>query len=168
MIINKPYGGNGKAFSHHIYRIWDGWEKRGFFLAARIQYKCYEQDPIFIPQVHLIRIYDKGDTDLNETYRFPLPDHTLVEIKYDKEKRRSTTQLLKAWNTPENLCNQVLGAYPYMWSVNTTDQYFNLMAKLSEKFGDRALAGFFLSEFNRSCKKADRKNESLCNAHSYK
>jgi len=142
--------------------------KKKFFLAARIKYKCQDRDPLFIQQVRLIRVYDGGDQEPNETYKFTLQNNIEIKVRYDKQKRRNTTQLLEPWSTPENLSNNVLGAYPYMWSVNTTDQYFDLMARLSEKFGDRALAGFFLSEFNRSCKKKDRKNKEICNSHNYK
>ncbi|MBI9082224.1 MAG: hypothetical protein JEZ11_01420 [Desulfobacterales bacterium] len=76
-------------------------------------------------------------------------------------KSKSFTPL----GTPDDLYD-CIGA-PYMYSVNSTRQYFLLMNKLSEHFESRALAGFFLSEFNRSCKGKFRKTKAKCQHLSY-
>jgi len=31
LVIDKPYGGDGTAYNHHLYRVYDNWEKRSFF-----------------------------------------------------------------------------------------------------------------------------------------
>ncbi|UCD94546.1 MAG: hypothetical protein JSU69_00400, partial [Candidatus Zixiibacteriota bacterium] len=55
---------------------------------------------------------------------------------------------------------------PYLFSVNCYDQYTNLMNKLGNVFEDRCLAGYFLSEFNRSCVSRYRTRER-CRSYSY-
>jgi hypothetical protein len=41
---------------------------------------------------------------------------------------------------------------PYLFSVNTYQQYIDLVRRLGDEFEDRALAGYFLSENNVSCR----------------
>jgi hypothetical protein len=65
------------------------------------------------------------------------------------------------FKTPEKLVGS-----PYLFSVNTYQQYTDLMIRLGDIFGDRALAGLFLAEFNRSCSSSMRKKE-LCSSYSY-
>ena len=55
---------------------------------------------------------------------------------------------------------------PFLFSVNCYDQYTNLMNKLGHVFEDRCLAGYFLSEFNRSCASRYRTRER-CQSYSY-
>ena len=53
---------------------------------------------------------------------------------------------------------------PYLYSVNNSQHYFDLMDRLSDKIETRALAGYFISAFNRSCRGEDRKNTSCQHA----
>ncbi len=48
---------------------------------------------------------------------------------------------------------------PYFFSINNVNQYMNAIKYLGGIFDDRSIAGYFLSEFNRSCKATKRKNE---------
>lgn len=67
--------------------------------------------------------------------------------------------------TPDNLRN--LTGAPYLYSINNSRQYFLLMDKISKKFESRALAGYFLAGFNRSCKGKGRKSNKLCQHKAY-
>jgi hypothetical protein len=57
-------------------------------------------------------------------------------------------------------------ADPFMWSTNTPQHYFDLMGTLVEKLENRALAGFFYAEFNRSCSSSDRRDE-ICTKYRF-
>ena len=72
---------------------------------------------------------------------------------------------LEPYDTPDDLM-QKTGTPHYLYSVNSAKQYFALMAKLGDKFPNRAEAGYFLSEFNRSCSSKYR-SEDVCRRHSY-
>jgi len=64
-----------------------------------------------------------------------------------------------------DVSNYVSG--PYLFSVNNYRQYIEVMERLGHIFRDRALAGYFFSEFNRSCRSVNRK-EAICMDHSYR
>lgn len=67
--------------------------------------------------------------------------------------------------TPTNL--KPYTKAPYLYSINNARQYKDLMETLGESIRDRAIAGYFLSEFNRSCNGEARKSE-ICASHSYR
>lgn len=56
---------------------------------------------------------------------------------------------------------------PYLLSVNFYSHYFNLIERLSDKFGDRTLAGYFLCEFNRSLPSKHRR-KPIAGSYSYR
>jgi hypothetical protein len=57
-------------------------------------------------------------------------------------------------------------ADPFLWSTNTPQHYFDLMETLVEKLENRALAGFFYAEFNRTCSSSDRRND-ICTTYRF-
>jgi hypothetical protein len=155
------------AYKHYFYRLFDSWDKKSSFFVARVKYSCSaEGDRTFIPQVRLIQMQHGGDGNFENKYEFELPSGTSRVVKY-KEEPGQNAIVLESMKTPKNLMNDVLGSEPYMWSVNTTEQYFDLMQILSDKFSDRTLAGYFLAEFNRSCIKKDRSQSNKCREHRY-
>ena len=84
-------------------------------------------------------------------------------------KEQESPIVLEERTTPQDL-KHIIDTSDFLWSVNTRDQYFDLLAYLSLQFGrDRTLAGYFLTEFNRSCSSQDRVGEStsLCGGHEY-
>lgn len=86
----------------------------------------------------------------------------VVELTYLDGSQR--TSRLYPWGTPEGLLDHTTS--PYLWSVNSKGQFKHLLAKLSRELGDRWMAGYFISEFNRSCKRESRA-DGYCKAHSY-
>ena len=82
------------------------------------------------------------------------------------DSRNDRTFRLSSFGTPDNLYQHTNSAY--LFSVNSTRHYFDLLAILSdeERFQNRAVAGYFLAEFNRSCSEEDRRNVNLCTRYS--
>jgi hypothetical protein len=176
--VKKTYGEKDKSFKHYLYEIYDRKEKKGFLIAAQATFACSwnvsKEELNFIENVNLIKIQTEdadGNSQTTLFYSYPFSsfkdDGKIIEsitIPVDLKKEPPITYELSAWDTPKNLQKNVSG--PYMWSVNTQEQYFQLMDRLGKMFDDRSLAGFFLAVFNKSCKAIDRTNLA-CNGHSY-
>ncbi|MCO7191235.1 MULTISPECIES: hypothetical protein [unclassified Pseudoalteromonas] len=139
--FKRGYGGPGKEV---IYKLYDVVDRRmepntQTTYAAQIVYRCDESD-IFEKRT-FIESVALINTSTNSAYTF------------------------KSEGTPENLLDYT-GA-PYLYSVNNSRHYFQIMDKLSEQFESRALAGYFLAGFNRSCKGKYRKREKICQHSAY-
>jgi len=124
----------------------------------------------FIEKVNLVRVEDSNVevvSDRAVEVNIAKQGGQPVSLRVDLEHDFATFAQLHPGDTPQTLAGDLFGLYPYMWSVNTTTQYFDLMKVLSQKLGDRSLAGYFLAQFNRSCRERDRLNKRECNQHSY-
>lgn len=139
--FNRGYGGKGKEVVFKLYNVTDRRSEPNIetSYAAQIVYRCDESD-IFLKRTR-IESLAIINTETNSTHTF------------------------KPEGTPEDLL-AFTGA-PYLYSVNNSRQYFQLMDKLSEQFESRALAGYFLAGFNRSCKGKHRKQEESCQHSAY-
>ena len=145
---DKAYGDEGLVIQFYVYTIapadlLDGSNVsdvgESWHIIAKVEYKCL---PATIGE-HLLWI-------------------RVVELAYlDGSKK---TRRLYPWGTPEGLLDHTTS--PYLWSVNSKSQFKHLLAKLSRELGDRWMAGYFISEFNRSCKRESRA-AGYCKAHSY-
>lgn len=122
-----------------VYTAKQGEESRRF--ATAIIYECKTTGVAARP----VRILSVDILDVETQRRYPL----------QLGRFPSADQLIDLINTP------------YLFSVNGYEQYSNLMDRLGNIFEDRSLAGYFLSEFNRSCRSRDR-NSDLCKGHDYR
>ncbi|ADZ92016.1 hypothetical protein [Marinomonas mediterranea] len=139
--FKRSYGGESKEV---VYKVYDVVDRRiepniQTTYAAQIVYRCDESD-----------IFAK---------------RTFIESLAIINTTTNSTHTFKPEGTPENLL-EYTGA-PYMYSVNNSRHYFQIMDKLSEQFESRALAGYFLAGFNRSCKGKYRKREESCQHSAY-
>ncbi len=137
----KSYGSDTTDVEFSLFKVTErinGQPSTKTFLAQKI-YRC---DPNSI---------------LNE--RVFIESVTILNVDRDMSTK------FTPFGTPDDLY-KFIGA-PYMYSVNNSNQYFKLMDKLAEQFENRALAGFFLSVFNRSCKGKHRKTEPKCKHNAY-
>lgn len=141
LIFQKSFGGENKEIVYKEYEVTDQRSETytKFFYVAQVIFRCNQQS-----------ILDK---------RIFIESVTMVRL--DTNYSHELTPL----GTPDNLY-QYIGA-PYMYSVNSSRHYFSLINKLSEQFGDRALAGFFFSEFNGSCKSQYRIAQDECQHNLY-
>lgn len=139
--FNRSYGGESKEVVYKIYDVVDRRiePKTHTRYAAQIVYRCDESD------IFAKRTFIDSVAIINMTTK--------------------STYTLKPEGTPEDLFKYT-GA-PYMYSVNNSRHYFQIMDKLSEQFESRALAGYFLAGFNRSCNGKDRKREESCQHSAY-
>ncbi len=137
--FNRPYGGTDTMYKYRIYKVKNLQQDTERKYAAQIVYEC----EVSGNSVNLKRI-------------------TEVSLKYAEN---SNAIMLKPEGTPDNL-KKWTGSPHYLYSVNNTEQYFALMSKLGDMFSNRAEAGFFLSEFNRSCRSKHRKKKN-CTHHDY-
>lgn len=171
--IQKEYGKEGAAKEFRIYSfvpkpIPSGSpEFEPLVFLAEVSYACDEDsERIFIEKVRIVAI-EQAAEEVIEIFKFPLEDSSVFEVPREKH---ATTIRLEPWGTPRDMAGTQFGRYPYLWSVNTPEQYFEIMEQLSEKFQDRSIAGFFLSEFNRSCPRKKRRGAGIddkCVDHSY-
>lgn len=132
--FTKGYGGAGQEIVYRLYNVVDRRMEPNIetTYAAQIIFSCDEQG-----------IFQK---------------RKFIESVSILNRRTGEAQIFKPDGTPNNLI-EVTGA-PYLYSVNNSRQYFSLMEKLSDKFESRALAGYFLAGFNRSCRGTDRRSEA--------
>ena len=170
--IAHEYGGKSNAYKHRLYRVYDNRKDSAFLIAAQIRYACVWDAAIevlsFIEGVNLVEIRGENLSAETTTYEVDLGGGLRRTIHINLKRAQPITYQLKPGDTPKDLRSRVFGPYTYMWSVNTTEQYFELMEHLGEIFEDRALAGYFLSEFNRSCAEIKRTTEGDCKDHSYR
>ncbi|UCD94560.1 MAG: hypothetical protein JSU69_00475 [Candidatus Zixiibacteriota bacterium] len=141
IVYNTDLGEADKSIKFFVYDVENKWEYEKFRLVAAVTYLCERQGII----------YSKERIEFVQIIR---PDNG----------RRYNLDFRDYWS-PDTLMKLIIP--PYLFSVNCYDQYTNLMNKLGNVFGDRCLAGFFLSEFNRSCGSEHRTIER-CQSYTYK
>lgn len=130
IVYEKEIGKKGQRVSFFVYDVENMRVQENFRMVAAVTYLCREKGlseaPVRVEKVHIKNLSDRKD-------------HFLDFAKY-----KSPDLLLDYLNSP------------YLFSVNTYQQYIDLIKRLGEEFGERALAGYFLSEFNVSCRSVDR------------
>ncbi len=130
LLYEKPLGKKRQQISFLVYQVQDLQVQNHFKMIAAVTYLCRERDggeaPVRIERVRIRNLKDEKD----------------YLLEFEKYK------------SPDILLNYLYS--PYLFSVNTYQQYIDLIRRLGETFGDRELGGYFLSEFNRSCRSVDR------------
>lgn len=139
--IEKSYGAQNQKFSFYRYRIKNNRTGEQNLMLSQVIYEC-NQGPLISLLKRIVR----------------------VDMINPKTKRIYTLSS-DAFKTPEDLYRYSGSAY--LFSVNTYQQYSDLMERLGVIFEDRSLAGFFLSEFNRSCGSKFRRLDKVAR-YSYK
>lgn len=158
------FDGLGREFepasqdSEESGQIGEKWEHRYYYFSsqredfpdrafvAQIVYRCNKTGSVsqtdFVKYVNLVEIDDDGVAN-----RTKLNHWMTLNGEYDLDEYR-----VKLRSETRD---------PYLWSVNTPEQYFDLIKRISVAFENRALAGYFYSEFNRSCRSQTRSSR-LC------
>jgi hypothetical protein len=130
IIFEKEIGAGGEKTAFFVYDIENRRVTEKYRMVAAVTYMCREkgisETPVRIKKVHLKNLMTEQE-------------HFL-----DFEKYKSPDVLLNHLNSP------------YLFSVNTYQHYIDLIKRLGDEFENRALAGYFLSEFNVSCRSLDR------------
>lgn len=133
--FKDKYGESDKKYSFTAYHIKNKRTQEEFNLIALVVFNCKKQgirkEPVQIEYVKII------NPENDRTYELSFEDFKM----------------------PETVRKLLPG--PFFFSVNSYDQYIDLLDRLSEIFDDRSLAGYFLSEYNRSLPLKHRSNESL-------
>lgn len=141
--FREDYGEDNRSYEYRVYKVkennpdTDRDTEKPKEYAARIIYEC-----------------DDGE------------QQRISSVVLKQEGRMRIT--LESWGTPEDpQLRRFTNTPHYLYSVNNRRQYFALMSILGEFFPNKAESGYFLAEFNRSCKSDYRTERSLCAAHSY-
>lgn len=137
--LTRTVGEAGKILKFRKYSIENNEDDTKFDLYAQIQYSCTDTG---------------GITSLHKMDNVVFFDSAGNHFK------------LEGFGTNANL-KSLLGSPNYLWSINNRTQYFSLLERISPSFRDRALAGYFLAEFNRSCPSEHRTKATLCNSYNY-
>ncbi len=139
--ITRPYGCDNQKYSFFIYAIKNNRKEEPFTLAAQVICTC-ESGGSIRPLKKIERV-DLKNPKTGETYSLSFSSF------------RTLDELLPYTRSP------------YLFTVNSYRQYRELMKSLGTLFDDRALAGYFLSEFNRSPRSQDQL-KATCQNHSDK
>jgi hypothetical protein len=137
--LSQDYGGKQTKYSFFVYDVENTRTGEKSRFVSQVIFACKKSGTV----EELLYIADVYLKDISGGRMYPLSykDHD------------TPTDLLKYTEAP------------YLFSVNSYKQYSELIENLGVTFDDRALAGYFLSEYNRSCASRYREN---CKGHSYK
>lgn len=148
--FREDYGEDNRSYEYRVYKVKENNSDTDRDVektyATQIIYKCTRTGRA----VTLRQIY------------------SVVLKQQDDEQKDIWQATLDPWYTPPDL-EEFTGTPHYLYSVNNRQQYFALMSRLERFFPNKAESGYFLAEFNRSCRysERDRKTRS-CVTHSYK
>jgi hypothetical protein len=135
ILYEKEIGAKGEKLAFFVHDIENMRMAEKYKMIAAVTYLCREkgisETPIRIEKVHLKNLM------------------TGKEHFLDFEKYKSPKVLLEYLHSP------------YLFSVNTYQQYIDLVRRLGDEFEDRALAGYFLSEYNVSCRSLYRSRSEV-------
>ncbi len=153
--ITRAYGSDGYQYSFYLYEVEDqAWEaqspERRFQMAAGFRSQC-------------TNLGDSGQSV--ETYI----DHVVFVNSRNQINGEPVLVDIPArlFNTPQDLLQYTNDAY--MISINKPEHFEQAMEILTTKIGDRALAGYMLTELNRSCRSEMRVqySGSVCRIYDY-
>lgn len=150
--VTSGYGEPGRMyefFSYHIedldHRDLDGERSadRFFHIAVAFKYACRARDLVGVTRDY-IEVMTLASSRRDES----------VEININE------------FNTPREL--RELTGSPYMISINKPRHFLGALEILNDKIADRTLAGYILTELNRSCPSEERANrQSKCLSYEY-
>jgi len=153
--IQKNYGSEGYQYSFYLYEVEDqAWEaespERYFQMAAGFKTRCMplgdssQSVETFIE--HVVFVNSRNQIN-DEPVQVDLPS--------------------SLFNTPQDLLQYTNDAY--MVSINKPEHFESAIAILTRKIGDRILAGYMLTELNRSCRSEMRVqySGSACRIYDY-
>lgn len=145
--LRDDYGEDNHSYEYRVYKIKENNPDRDVekTYAAQIIYECTKTGRA----VKLRQI------------------SSVVLKQQDDEQKDIWQATLEPWRTPPDL-EEFTGTPHYLYSVNNRQQYFALMSRLERFFPNKAEAGYFLAEFNRSCWYSERERKTKsCVTHSY-
>ena len=146
--VTKSYGGPGQMYEFFSYQIEDLEEQedapnRFFNMAISFKYACDTGELGRVTR-NYIEVVTLGTSRRTDT----------VEIKIEE------------FDTPKDLID--LTNSPYMISINKPSHFSRALEILSQKIQDRPLAGYAITELNRSCRSSARTNrDSKCLSYEY-
>ena len=146
--VITEYGSPDRVYEFFRYRIEDHQEPEGaperfFNVAAGFRYACLTGDLGGVTRTY-IEIVTLSSSRRTES----------VEIRIDE------------FGTPKDL--RELTGSPYMISINKPSHFSRALEILSRKIEDRTLAGYAITELNRSCRSSERANpKSKCLSYEY-
>ena len=146
--VTADYGERARMYEFFSYQIEDHEEPPGspdrfFDVAAGIKYVCRIGDLGIVTRQY-IEVVTLGSSRRAET----------VEIR------------IEDFGTPKDLLE--LTDSPYMISINKPSHFSRALDILSSKIKDRTLAGYAITELNRSCRSLERANpKSKCLSYEY-
>ncbi|MBQ4845548.1 hypothetical protein [Pseudoalteromonas sp. MMG005] len=136
--FERLVGNKEELHYFRTYKITDNDSGQTYSLVAQIQYACKLDGGLTVLQkIKNVNLIQEG------------------EIEYNLSDFDVALELSNELQTPD-----------YLWSINTRVHYFELLKRLSETLKNRALAGYFLSEFNRSCP-SNLRGSLKCRKHDY-
>lgn len=153
--LTKDYGAAGHLYSFYLYEIEDrladvNSTQRFFEAASGFKLSCSENKAPGVPTRDYIdhAVFVDSRNQLNG---LPL----IVDISS------------RLFNTPREIRQYTSDAY--MISINKPEHFEQAIAILSDKIGDRTLAGYMLTELNRSCRSQLRVqySGSVCRIYDY-
>lgn len=153
--ILKSYGGEGYQYSFYLYEVEDqAWEaespERYFQMAAGFKTRCMplgnsgQSVETFIDHVVFVNSRNRIN---GEPVQVDIPSGL--------------------FGTPQDLLQYTNAAY--MISINKPEHFERAIEILTRKIGDRTLAGYMLTELNRSCRSELRVqySGSVCRIYDY-
>ncbi|MEQ9022678.1 MAG: hypothetical protein RLN82_07955 [Pseudomonadales bacterium] len=153
--IQKSYGGEGYQYSFYLYEVEDqAWEaespERYFQMAAGFKTRCMplgnsgQSVETFIEHVVFVNSRNRIN---GEPVQVDIPSGL--------------------FGTPQDLLQYTNDAY--MISINKPEHFERAIEILTRKIGDRTLAGYVLTELNRSCRSELRVqySGSVCRIYDY-
>ena len=140
MTFLRDYGQGNRSYKFRVYKVTDLRIKKTKNYIAAIEYEC--------------EVLGDGSDRMRRILSVGLYSQNKGPID------------LRPGSTPKEL-QEWTGTPHYLYSINTEKQYFQWMATEGKKFPNRAEAGYFLAEFNRSCNSKHR-NKRICNEHEYR
>ncbi len=145
--VTTEYGAAGRMYEFFSYHIEDhearAPSERFFRMAAAFRYVCRTGDLGVVTREYIegVVLSSSRRTDV-------------VEIEIDD------------FGTPKNLLE--LTDSPYMISINKPSHFFRALEIISREIRDRTLAGYLVTELNRSCRSVERANRnSRCRSYEY-
>lgn len=87
-------------------------------------------------------------------------------VTIGSSRRTDTVEItIDEFGTPKDLLD--LTGSPYMISINKPSHFTRALEILSRKIEDRTLAGYAITELNRSCGSSARSNDGRCLSYEY-
>lgn len=156
----RAFGEENYMYNFYLYTIEDqaqepGSARRSFYVSAAFKIHCRRNSLGTTQMLYIDTVNFVSDQQPNEGEL--ISDYQQKEVEFTIDE----------FGTPKNLIEKT-GA-PYMISINNESHFNRALEIISLKIADRTLAGYILSEINRSCRSSERKagSNSPCLGYSY-